>query len=100
MGVTKSNLIMYDNFHGIKSLFCPMEHKNVLNTKPVPLYCNLLANEKIVKASGQQCNLCVNVVVGWDKMVKHCLHSLLKIIHIDINSLMSMHIGQGTSSRD
>ena len=40
-------LVMYDHFHGIKSLFCPMEHKfpavnkkcpqNLLS-KPVPLY--------------------------------------------------------------
>ena len=42
-------LVMYDHFHGIKSLFCPMEHKfpavnkkcpqNLLS-KPVPLYRN------------------------------------------------------------
>ena len=40
-------LVMYDHFHGIKSLFCPMEHKfpavnkkcpqNLLS-KPVPVY--------------------------------------------------------------
>ena len=35
--------VMYDHFHGIKSLFCPMEHKfpanvlNILLSKPVPL---------------------------------------------------------------
>ena len=43
-------LVMYDHFHGIKSLFCHMEHKfpavnkkcpqNLLS-KPVPLYMTL-----------------------------------------------------------
>ena len=40
-------LVMYDHFHGIKLLFCPMEHKfpavnkkcpQILLSKPVPLY--------------------------------------------------------------
>ena len=40
-------LVKYGHFHGIKSLFCPMEHKfpavtknvlKILPSKPVPLY--------------------------------------------------------------
>ena len=44
-------LVMNDHFHGIKSLFCPMEHKfpavnkkcpQILLSKPVPLVGQLL----------------------------------------------------------
>ena len=34
-------LVMYDHFHGIKSLFCLMEHKFPAVNKKCPQHCTL-----------------------------------------------------------
>ena len=34
-------LVMYDHFHGIKSLFCLMEHKFPTVNKKCPQHCTL-----------------------------------------------------------
>ena len=34
-------IVMYDHFHGIKSLFCPMEHKFPAVNEKCPQHCTL-----------------------------------------------------------